>query len=142
MKTGATVLLCFVFLAVCPARAQSVAVCTIEKTAVAKADGTKLTMEIQEGGSEKLRTVFAQLDSPEPVLKVKNVEKRLTVLRREKDLIWLRDSTSSTIGEGVLVWMIDLKARVVIRSESLRTTKLEGQVGSDPMAILQVGRCE
>ena len=145
MKLGAILFLFFCFFPVCPARGQSVLVCTFEsKTAVAKeTEDKKLTIELREREEGKLSVVFAQLDSTQPVLKVRNVEKPLTPLRRDTDLIWLRDSTFSTIGEGVLVWMIDLKEHVVVRSESLRTTRIEGQDWSGkPMAILEIGKCE
>jgi hypothetical protein len=134
---------CYLF-AVCSAQGQTVLVCTMEKGAFAKVDEqAKLVMQLQDEKGEKLRVVFSGLDTVEPVFKVKNVEKKLTLLRRDSDLIWLRDSTNSTIGEGVLVWMVDLKARIVVRSESLRTTKIKGEDWSGaPMAILEIGRCE
>ena len=144
MKLRAILFFAFYLFVVHPTQGQSVLVCTMDKTAVAKVDeDKKLVLELRENEKEKLRLVFAQLDSTEPVLKIKNVEKQLTLMRRDKDLIWLRDSTFSTIGEGILVWMIDLKERVVLRSESLRTTKIEGQNWSGkPMAILEIGKCE
>lgn len=115
------------------ARAQSVLVCTLQKsTAVVEQKGPGETRtEIRK--AEPLNFVLSKLDSAKPVVKFKTEEVGLELLFKDGETIWLADYPSTP--KGIMLWTVNVKSRLVIVS---RQFSLSGKIWGS----IQIGKCE
>lgn len=125
------------------AQGQSVLVCTLEtESAVVKQNESGgLTTEVVKGKPETL--IFANFDTGRPILKIGSLEFQLELLHTDGDTFWLRGSTPDFIGNGISIWMIDRKSRMVVRSETFKLKGLPSQSQEGRLVGLSsIGKCQ
>lgn len=127
---------------VVPACAQSVLVCTFEKTATVKREssgkfsiegGTDEAIVLEPGGLGSETILLAGLDSGSPVLRGNLGESKLEVLRRIKDVIWLVEMPP--LG-GVNIYTLFLESRTVVESKQMLL------LGIEPYGSMAIGKCK
>jgi hypothetical protein len=122
-------------------RAQSVLVCTLdtEQAVVKQNESGGLTTEVVKGQADTM--IFANFDTAKPVLKIGPLEIQLELLHADGDTFWLRGFTPDFIGSGIVIWMVDRKSRVVIRSETFKTIEAPKSLRK-VIGVSSIGKCQ
>src|SRR5947209_2967264 len=143
MLIRVTLMLLAVCVCAIPGSAQSVLVCTLEKdgAVVKQNESGSVTAEVVKGQPETL--VFANLGTTKPILRIGDVEIELELIHTDGDTIWLRSFTPDFIGNGIALWVIDLKGRIVIRSETYKSKQIPSEKWSGKLVGLSsIGKCK